>query len=306
MCSCIHTCSHAQVPKSPRADEPLVWPRDYSLYLFSIRGSFRRSCIAVIVDPRFDQFIMAAITISSALLALDSPRLDPTSSLARIVWVCDHYLWPWLFLSEAILKTVALNFADGPHAYIRSPWNQLDFVIVLSSLIVLAIDLLPSLGILKNLRVLRVLRPLRLIAKSPGMRVLIETLVRVLPEASNVVCVVIALQVRPSLPLCCFVTILYPTGVVIAALGATCTARRHEGAGALGHTHIARPSVCPKLVSRADDVWIALRSSLPSLACKCSWASLPRALMHSCERSAHASMPLMGQLMGLLMNPHSI
>jgi hypothetical protein len=62
------------------------------------------------------------------------------------------------------LQVVALGLVAHPGAYLRSPWNQLDAVVVITSIISTAI---PNnhVGILKALRLLRVLRPLRMISR---------------------------------------------------------------------------------------------------------------------------------------------
>jgi len=62
------------------------------------------------------------------------------------------------------LQVVALGLVAHPGAYLRSPWNQLDAVVVITSIISTAS---PNnhVGILKALRLLRVLRPLRMISR---------------------------------------------------------------------------------------------------------------------------------------------
>ena len=62
------------------------------------------------------------------------------------------------------LQVMALGLVAHPGAYLRSPWNQLDAVVVITSIISTAS---PNnhVGILKALRLLRVLRPLRMISR---------------------------------------------------------------------------------------------------------------------------------------------
>ena len=59
---------------------------------------------------------------------------------------------------------MALGLVAHPGAYLRSPWNQLDAVVVITSIVSTAS---PNnhVGILKALRLLRVLRPLRMISR---------------------------------------------------------------------------------------------------------------------------------------------
>ena len=70
----------------------------------------------------------------------------------------------------------------------------LDFFIVNVSLVCLFAEMFPALRPLKSLRILRVLRPLRLLARDPGMRLIIELLFKVMPSVSNVFGVMLAIQ----------------------------------------------------------------------------------------------------------------
>ena len=50
-------------------------------------------------------------------------------------------------------------------SYLTSPWNRLDFIIVIVSFLTLLSDVYPMLTPLSNFRILRVLRPLRLVSR---------------------------------------------------------------------------------------------------------------------------------------------
>ena len=39
------------------------------------------------------------------------------------------------FIVEAALKIITMGFTMGPHTYLRDPWNVLDFLIVVFSII---------------------------------------------------------------------------------------------------------------------------------------------------------------------------
>ena len=82
-------------------------------------------------------------------------------------------------------QVLALGFVcNGKRSYLRDAWNILDFCIVLVSLVML-------LGIpqLKPLRVLRALRPLRLVSRNPGMKLVVNSLLRAMPGVANVMSV---------------------------------------------------------------------------------------------------------------------
>ena len=91
-----------------------------------------------------------------------------------------------------------MGFVGNKNAYLRDPWNILDFIIVITGYHILlnpfsTVDLLiilisPSTTkfSLKALRNLRVLRPLKTINQIPSMKRLVSTLLRSLPDLVNV------------------------------------------------------------------------------------------------------------------------
>jgi hypothetical protein len=89
------------------------------------------------------------------------------------------------FIIECLLKNFVAGFAcNGSGSYIREPWNVMDFIIVLLSLV----DFLPidtNLSFFKVIRLMRVIRPLRMISKNPGLKIAIESLIKVIPGISN-------------------------------------------------------------------------------------------------------------------------
>jgi hypothetical protein len=94
-------------------------------------GSRLRTLLARVISHRhFDNTILLLILFSSLTLAVDTPGLDPNSSLKAALRVLD-IVFTALFAAEALLKITVQGFAlNGPTSYIRNPWNALDFVIV--------------------------------------------------------------------------------------------------------------------------------------------------------------------------------
>ena len=96
----------------------------------------------------FDGVIMNLILVSSITLVIDHPLANPDSPDIILVGYMDN-CFTILFTIEAVIKVVALGFfvnnaslrAKGLTPYIRNPWNQLDFVVVLSALIDFAVTL---------------------------------------------------------------------------------------------------------------------------------------------------------------------
>ena len=70
-----------------------------------------------------------------------------------------------LFSLEMLLKMVVMNVWSGKHAYLRSTWNVLDFVIVVVSWVSL---IFPGIVVL---RVLRAARPVRLFSRQGDLTV---------------------------------------------------------------------------------------------------------------------------------------
>lgn len=77
-----------------------------------------------------------------------------------------------IFTAEAAAKIVVYGLAFGENAYIKSPWNVLDFMtVVVGNLLILIGDASGQFSSLKSLRTLRALRPIRMASRWPGMKV---------------------------------------------------------------------------------------------------------------------------------------
>jgi hypothetical protein len=183
----------ALLDSNATADADPPWPEEHSLYYFGPRHPLRCFCRDLIAKPQFDQVIIAAIIVSSICLALDSPRLDPESDLAHTLQTMDLF-FTGLFFGEMMAKVIASGFLFTKDAYLKSPWNQLDFCIVIISLTLLLAESIPQLQPLRVLRITRVLRPLRLVSRNAGMRLIITSLFKAMPDVSNVVGVIFVIQ----------------------------------------------------------------------------------------------------------------
>lgn len=77
-----------------------------------------------------------------------------------------------IFTAEAAAKIFVYGLAFGKQAYIKSPWNVLDFMtVVVGNLLILLGDASGNFSSLKSLRTLRALRPIRMASRWPGMKV---------------------------------------------------------------------------------------------------------------------------------------
>lgn len=106
-----------------------------------------------------------------------------TGSVARRFSTCVAHAMPFLqknadfcfiiiFTCEAVTKIIVYGLLLQPGAYLKSPWNILDFVTVVVGIVLLSVsDADGQLTSLKSLRTLRALRPIRMASRAPGMKV---------------------------------------------------------------------------------------------------------------------------------------
>jgi len=177
--------------------------RDYSLFLFSPENRVRILCKKICTDPRFDTLILAHIIISSMIMAIGRPLMDPRDGFSKFLGNLNIYLM-LIFTAEMCIKVITYGFIlvsnqyikkhhrgkdtifEHDKPYLRLSWNWLDaFVVIVSIYEVLASG--ASVASLRTLRLLRTLRPLRLIARNQNLRVVIETLIKSVPELANLI-----------------------------------------------------------------------------------------------------------------------
>lgn len=103
-----------------------------TLFLFSPAHPLRALCAHVATHPHFVNAVLFLIALSSVLLALDNPLLDPSSTLFRFLDRIDYAL-NLLFTLEMGIKIIAYGLVMQPSAYLRDPWNVLDGCILLVS-----------------------------------------------------------------------------------------------------------------------------------------------------------------------------
>ena len=136
----------------------------------------------------FDSFILVAIILNSLLIACyDYTNVNndyqPSVSSTRnyIIDKCE-IIFTAVFVLECILKIISQGFFKGKHAYLRSGWNVMDFVLVLISLV----GIVPGVPNLSVIRSIRVLRPLRTLSKVAGLKRVVNTLIASVMDLVNV------------------------------------------------------------------------------------------------------------------------
>ncbi|KAJ1454328.1 Ion transport protein-domain-containing protein, partial [Pelagophyceae sp. CCMP2097] len=175
--------------RAPRLSRGSNKNDDRSLCLFSKTHALRRVCLKVAESAHFDTCIVATILLSSFMLSIGGPLWDQKAVLMRTFVYLDD-VFNAIFFTECGIKVVATGFAfNGPASYLRNSWNLLDFMIVAASAASYAS--LDGLTALKALRVVRVIRPLRMLSRSPGLKVVLSSLIQGIQGAVNVTMVCI-------------------------------------------------------------------------------------------------------------------
>lgn len=85
---------------------------------------------------------MTLILVNSVMLAVDNPLSDPESPTIVFVSYLDN-CFTVLFTIECLIKIIAMGFLfnnitlseKNISPYVRDPWNMLDFVVVVASLL---------------------------------------------------------------------------------------------------------------------------------------------------------------------------
>jgi len=94
-----------------------------------------------------------------------------------------------IFLLEACIKIFVMGFVVGKHTYLRDPFNILDFVIVILSIVSYLLDVLDTkidISYIRAFRALRALRPLKLVSKNEGMKMIVNSLLSSIKQLMNV------------------------------------------------------------------------------------------------------------------------
>lgn len=141
----------------------------------------------IVKSKEFDSIITAAILLQAIVLALEATpiifstgggfTIDYRSQLSQTFLVI-HQSVIVIFVIEIGMRIAALY--PKPEKFFQDGWNNLDFVIIILSL-------LPITGSFSAIgRVVRLLRVTRLVTKSTELRVLVSTLVRSIPSIFNI------------------------------------------------------------------------------------------------------------------------
>jgi len=124
----------------------------------------------------FEMLVISIIILSALLIGARTYQIDPTWS--KVLTLMDYSI-TLLFLTEIGIRFWA---EDNKREFFKSGWNIFDTLIVLISIIPMSGGDLALLG-----RLIRIFRVLRMISIIPELRILLNSLLRALPQLGYVV-----------------------------------------------------------------------------------------------------------------------
>ncbi|KAF8979489.1 calcium channel protein, partial [Entomortierella lignicola] len=132
----------------------------------SVDANYSRVFISIIALAIIASLVMAAII--TPVWELKQSKLDPAdrSNAVNI----SNIVFSVIFTIEFLMHVIADGFIFTPDAYMKSPWNVLDFFVLISMYIPIITDTSDMRGYSRILRSLKSLRALRLINLSKYMR----------------------------------------------------------------------------------------------------------------------------------------
>lgn len=138
----------------------------------------------------WENIVMFLIFLSSFKLAFDSYTWQYSETNRIVVYsnIADN-CFNYLFILEMVSKFVAMGIIMDEGSYLRDSWNQLDFFIVMASVVDMSLSAY-KIGFVKIMRALRVLRPLRMIAHNPELKLIINALLDSMGSITNVLFVI--------------------------------------------------------------------------------------------------------------------
>ncbi|WP_396587635.1 ion transporter [Bermanella sp. R86510] len=123
----------------------------------------------------FELFVVAVIIFSAVVVGAKTYDLPPFM-LSTLTWL-DHLI-TLIFLIEIIVRFIG---EDRKRDFFKSGWNIFDTVIVVASLIPVEESDMAFIG-----RLLRIFRVLRMVSIIPELRVLLNSLLKALPQLGYV------------------------------------------------------------------------------------------------------------------------
>ena len=139
-------------------------------------ASFQQRLIQLKSNRLFEALVITIIILSALLIGARTYQIDPTWN--KILTVLDYSV-TLFFLVEISIRFWA---EENKRAFFKNGWNVFDTLIVLISIIPLSEGDLALLG-----RLIRIFRVLRMVSIIPELRILLNSLLRALPQLGYVI-----------------------------------------------------------------------------------------------------------------------
>ena len=135
--------------------------------------NIRFYCRLFVDNPIFDYLSLFVIIANTVLILIS----DPTDS-NNLGNLSDSYFL-YFYTVESVFKILAFRFWATEDAYIKDPWNILDFFVVVVGWILYAVEKVlngTKISGLAGLRAFRILRPLKTVKRFKGLKKLVTAL----------------------------------------------------------------------------------------------------------------------------------
>ena len=138
--------------------------------------------VHIVTSKIFENIVMVLILLNSILLGVkDYTDWDNVTPMNRFVENLEPFFF-YCFIVECAFKILAMGFLFGHNTYLNEPWNWLDFIVVVTSLL----EQLPGMDGVSGLRTFRLFRPLRSLTTMPSMKLLVGTLISSVGQLGSV------------------------------------------------------------------------------------------------------------------------
>src|SRR3990167_1323724 len=158
-----------------------------SLNLLTKSNPIRLLAAKIVSHPFFETVVVSLIMISTLKLVVETYLDEEGTQKENEILSWIDFGITCMFGMEALLKIIRNGFFWDTGSYLRDAWSGLDFFIVVTSIIDLALTDVN----LPMVKIFRTLRPLRFVRRYENMRVIISSLVGVLGPLFSVVLVIL-------------------------------------------------------------------------------------------------------------------
>lgn len=139
-------------------------------------NKLQKKFLAIRSHKGFELFVVSVIVFSALIIGAKTYQI-PENLLSLIVWL--DWAITFVFLFEIIIRFLG---EENKRSFFRSGWNVFDTLIVVVSLIPIENSDLALVG-----RLIRIFRVLRMVSIIPELRLLLNSLLKAMPQLAYVV-----------------------------------------------------------------------------------------------------------------------